>query len=91
MCCDVVSILCSLSQGQSFLFSISLQVQVTGKPQVILFLICIGNSMISSDTWHKYHKWYFEMVICEIWNNFEISHTHNAIINLFILLPAQGL
>ena len=35
MCCGVVSILCSLSQGQSFLFLISLQVQVTGKPLVL--------------------------------------------------------
>ena len=23
----------------------------------------IGNSMICSDIWHKYHKWYFEIVI----------------------------
>ena len=89
MCCGVVSILCSLSQGQSFLFLISLQVQVTGKPLVILFLICVGNSMISCDTWHKYHKWYFEMVICEIWDNFEISRTNNAIICLYYY-PHKG-
>ena len=25
--------------------------------------ICIGNSMICSDIWHKYHEWYFEIVI----------------------------
>ena len=25
--------------------------------------ICIGNSMISSDIWHKYLKWYFKIVI----------------------------
>ena len=25
--------------------------------------ICIGNSMICSDIWHKYHRWYFEIVI----------------------------
>ena len=25
--------------------------------------VCIGNSMISSDIWHKYHKWHFEIVI----------------------------
>ena len=34
-----------------------------GRP--ILFItrmISIGNSMISSDIWHKYHKWYFEIV-----------------------------
>jgi len=43
--------------------------------------ICISNSMICSDIWHKYHEWYFEIVICnftscyasEIWYNFEIS------------------
>ena len=28
----------------------------------------IGNSMICSDIWHKYHEWYFK-----IWDNFEIS------------------
>ena len=34
-----------------------------GRP--ILFItrmISIGNSMISSDIWHKYHTWYFEIV-----------------------------
>ena len=25
--------------------------------------ICIGNSMICSDIWHKYREWYFETVI----------------------------
>ena len=25
-------------------------------------VICIGNSMICSDIWHKYHKWYFELL-----------------------------
>ena len=25
--------------------------------------VCIGNSMISSDIWHKYHEWYFKIVI----------------------------
>ena len=25
--------------------------------------ICIGNSMICSDIWHKYHESYFEIVI----------------------------
>ena len=34
-----------------------------GRP--ILFItrmISIGNSMIISDIWHKYHEWYFEIV-----------------------------
>ena len=26
-------------------------------------LFSIGNSMICSDIWHKYHEWYFEIVI----------------------------
>ena len=26
-------------------------------------VISIGNSMISSDIWHKYHEWYFKIVI----------------------------
>ena len=28
----------------------------------IFLPICIGNSMICSDIWHKYHKWYFKIV-----------------------------
>ena len=31
--------------------------------QLQRYAICIGNSMICSDIWHKYHKWYFEIVI----------------------------
>ena len=30
---------------------------------LVLLAISIGNSMICSDIWHKYHKWYFEIVI----------------------------
>ena len=30
---------------------------------VIILGVCIGNSMICSDIWHKYHEWYFEIVI----------------------------
>ena len=33
--------------------------------------ISIGNSMICSDIWHKYHKWYFKIVIRNLrqfWN-----------------------
>ena len=33
--------------------------------------ISIGNSMICSDIWHKYHEWYFEIVIRNLrqfWN-----------------------
>ena len=45
--------------------------------------ICIGNSIICSDIWYKYHEWYFKIVISnftsrqasEIWDNFEISVT----------------
>ena len=29
----------------------------------IFKVICIGNSMICRDIWHKYHKWYFKIVI----------------------------
>ena len=31
--------------------------------QLQRYAICMGNSMICSDIWHKYHKWYFEIVI----------------------------
>ena len=27
------------------------------------YIIIIGNSMICSNIWHKYHKWYFKVVI----------------------------
>ena len=33
--------------------------------------ICTGNSMICSDIWHKYHEWYFKIVIRNLrqfWN-----------------------
>ena len=36
--------------------------------------ICVGNSMICSDIWHKYHKWYFEIVI----RNFETILKYQA-------------
>ena len=41
------------------------------KKLVIIMLISIGNSMICSDIWHKYHEWYFEIVIRNLrqfWN-----------------------
>ena len=30
---------------------------------LIWLFISIGNSMICSDIWHKYHEWYFKIVI----------------------------
>ena len=64
-----------------------------------LSIICIGNSMICSDIWHKYHEWYFEIVIRNSsWDNFEISQmvfmpniTYKSCYYLFILLSAKGL
>ena len=68
--------------------------------------ICIGNSMICSGIWHKYHEWYFKIVIrnftsrwaSEIWDNFEISQvvfmpniTYKSCCYLFMLLPEKGL
>ena len=32
-------------------------------PNTFSGCICIGNSMIVSDIWHKYHEWYFEIGI----------------------------
>ena len=50
-------------------------------------VLCIGNSMICSDIWHKYHEWYFEIVIRD---NFEISRVvfmpNYAIICLYYYL-----
>ena len=68
--------------------------------------VCIGNSMICSDIWHKYHWRYFEIVIrnftsryaSEIWDNFEISQvvfmpniTYKSCYYLFILLATKVL
>ena len=45
--------------------------------------------MISSDIWHKYHEWYFEIVIFETiskyheWYLRQISGTNHAIICLY--------
>ena len=41
----------------------------------------MGNSMICSDIWHKYHEWYFKLLYVisravrrmKFWDNFEIS------------------
>ena len=56
----------------------------------------LGNSIVCRDIWHKYHEWYFEIVIrCLIWNNFEtdlewylcqISRTNHAIICFYYFL-----
>ena len=64
--------------------------------QVILyrqFSICIGNSMISRDIWHKFHEWYFKIVRHNLkfetilkyheWYLCQISHTNHAIICLY--------
>ena len=34
---------------------------------ILIFDICIGNSMISSDIWHKYLEWCFKIVISNSW------------------------
>ena len=66
--------------------------------------ISLGNSIICSGILHKYHEWYFEIVIrnftsrqgSEILDNFEISRvvfmqniTYKSCCYLFILLPAK--
>ena len=28
-----------------------------------MIFISTGNSIICTDTWHKYHKWYFELIV----------------------------
>ena len=61
--------------------------------------ISIGNSMICSDIWHKYHEWYFKIVLHNFtsrrwvkfgtilkyheWYLCQISHTNHAIICLY--------
>ena len=66
-----------------------------------LSIICIGNSMICSDIWHKYHQWYFKVVIrvkfetilkYHEWYLPQILRTNHAIIcYLLIVLPGNGL
>ena len=58
--------------------------------------VCIGNSMICRDIWHKFHEWYFEIAIRNNWDNFEISRvifvpniTYKSWPYLFILLTAK--
>ena len=64
-----------------------------------MFSVCIGNSMICSDIWHKYHKWYFKIVVgisrairrvefetslkYHKWYLCQISCTNHAIIGLY--------
>ena len=45
-----------LSQSNSWNFSCTSII-------VVIVMISIGNSMICTDIWHKYHEWYFEIVI----------------------------
>ena len=56
--------------------------------------ISIGNSMICSDIWHKYHEWYFEFVIRNLrqfWNITSgiYAHYHVQIILLFVYTTAR--
>ena len=72
----------------------------------LLFNISIGNSMICSDIWHKYHEWYFKLLYVisgavrrvKFETNFEISQviftpniTYNSCYYLFKLHPARDL
>ena len=64
---------------------------------VMIIMISIGNSMICSDIWRNYHKWYFQLGIkaSEIWDNFERSEVvffakyHVQIMLLFIYTTAH--
>ena len=55
--------------------------------------ISLGNSIICSDIWHKYHEWY--SLIFEIWDNIASDIYANIVYKLcyylFILLPVKGL
>ena len=60
------------------------------------FCICIFNSMICSDIWHKYQSDISKLLYL-IWDNFEISLvvfmpniTYKSCYSLFILLPTKG-
>ena len=49
-------------------------------------LVCIGNSMICGDIWHKYHEWYFEMVIRNLRQFWNITSTIYAKYHVQIML-----
>ena len=51
--------------------------------------ISIGNGMICSDIWHKYHELYFKIVI-QFWN-VTSGITYKSCYYLLILLPAKVL
>ena len=56
--------------------------------------ISIGNSIICSDIWHKYHEWDFEIVIRNLrqfWNITSgiYAHYHVQIILLFVYTTAR--
>ena len=55
-------------------------------------VICIGNSMICSDIWHKYHKWYFELLDKLFWNITSGIYTkyHIPIILLFVYTTTRN-
>ena len=61
-------------------------------PSVCFTIISIGNSILCSDIWHKYHEWYFTIVIQKSlslslkyheWYLCQISRTNHATICLY--------
>ena len=58
--------------NKGFALGLILKVRVfrTRKWPINRHAFCIGNSMIFSDIWRKYHQWYFEIVIHNLgeWN-----------------------
>ena len=58
--------------NKGFALGLILKVRVFGtrKWPINRHAFCIGNGMIFSDIWRKYHKWYFEIVIHNLgeWN-----------------------
>ena len=60
---------------------------ITYKSYYYLFtplLISIGNSMICSDIWHKYHEWYFWVLRTLFVRNAKLNQVHVQIILLFV-------
>ena len=54
--------------------------------KIALKLICMGNSLISCDIWHKYHEWYFKIVIRNLRQFWNITSGIYAKYNVQILL-----
>ena len=71
--------------------SLGILLLIYSKPESNNKNISVGNSIICCDIWHKYHEWYFKIVIREMSRVvFMPKITCKSCYYLFIPLPAKG-